>query len=241
MKKRGFTLIELLVVIAIIAILAAILFPVFASARERARQSSCLNNMKQIGIAFKMYMDNTDDVYPGSGCIGAPSGWVYSANHYVIDVTKGVIFPYMKTKAAFQCPSDPADGQILKNSPTFLSYSMNQHFMNAGGVADSGPISEADVVDPTETIMLMEESPKSALGGGAGGGLNDGCFYPELSYGDYAANRHNGGGTYVLADTHEKWLSAKDTRDALTGKPGRFYYWFYWSNDERASMKKYGQ
>ena len=62
--KKGFTLIELLVVIAIIAILAAILFPVFAQAREKARQTSCLSNMKQLGTATQLYMDDYDETFP---------------------------------------------------------------------------------------------------------------------------------------------------------------------------------
>src|SRR5947208_15879514 len=64
-QKRGFTLIELLVVIAIIAILAAILFPVFAQAREKARQTTCLSNMKQLGLGFRMYLQDYDGVFPG--------------------------------------------------------------------------------------------------------------------------------------------------------------------------------
>src|SRR5215831_10951921 len=102
----GFTLIELLVVIAIIAILAAILFPVFAKAREKARMTSCMNNMKQIGIGFKMYLDNYDDTYPLSGCVGVKNAWIYSKDHFIIDVTQGVIFPWVKTKNAYLCPSD---------------------------------------------------------------------------------------------------------------------------------------
>src|SRR5690349_3905542 len=71
--RRGFTLIELLVVIAIIAILAAILFPVFAQAREKARQSSCLSNMKQIGSALLMYVQDYDEVWPPSYYYRDPS------------------------------------------------------------------------------------------------------------------------------------------------------------------------
>ena len=69
-NKRGFTLIELLVVIAIIAILAAILFPVFAQAREKARQASCQSNLKQIGIAFKMYVQDYDEKWPSNHVVG---------------------------------------------------------------------------------------------------------------------------------------------------------------------------
>src|SRR5947208_16218835 len=67
-QKRGFTLIELLVVIAIIAILAAILFPVFAQAREKARQTTCLSNLKQLGLGFRMYLQDYDDTFPGRAC-----------------------------------------------------------------------------------------------------------------------------------------------------------------------------
>lgn len=97
MKTRGFTLIELLVVIAIIAILAAILFPVFARAREKARQTSCLSNLKQIGLALQMYAQDYDmllplaNEYPGTD---GPPG-LYD-----------VIEPYVKNEQIFRCPSD---------------------------------------------------------------------------------------------------------------------------------------
>ena len=74
-NRKGFTLIELLVVIAIIALLAAILFPVFAGAREKARQTACLNNNKQLGLAFVMYLGDYDETYPlGFGYAG---GWLW--------------------------------------------------------------------------------------------------------------------------------------------------------------------
>ncbi|MGC8834574.1 MAG: type II secretion system protein, partial [Armatimonadota bacterium] len=77
-RKRAFTLIELLVVIAIIAILAAILFPVFAKAREKARQSACLNNQKQISRAMSLYLQDNDELFPGyTLVIGAWTGWLW--------------------------------------------------------------------------------------------------------------------------------------------------------------------
>jgi prepilin-type N-terminal cleavage/methylation domain-containing protein/prepilin-type processing-associated H-X9-DG protein len=99
-NKRGFTLIELLVVIAIIAILAAILFPVFAQAREKARAISCLSNVKQIGTAFYMYVQDYDETTPS---LGGSSG----------DYTTH-LYPYIKNDAVFSCP-DRSDTNALEN------------------------------------------------------------------------------------------------------------------------------
>ncbi|MBD3292214.1 MAG: prepilin-type N-terminal cleavage/methylation domain-containing protein, partial [Armatimonadia bacterium] len=94
--RRGFTLIELLVVIAIIAILAAILFPVFARAREKARQTSCLSNSKQIGTALMMYVQDYDETLPGYYNPDLPG----EANQWY-----EVIEPYVKNEQIFICPS----------------------------------------------------------------------------------------------------------------------------------------
>src|SRR5690348_6500752 len=111
--KRGFTLIELLVVIAIIAILAAILFPVFARARENARKSSCQNNLKQLALGFKQYINDFDERYPliavttGSTNGVPPYGWA------------DALQPYIKNTQVYQCPSDTAEGQ---DNPTITGY-----------------------------------------------------------------------------------------------------------------------
>ena len=123
--KKGFTLIELLVVIAIIAILAAILFPVFAQAREKARQTSCLSNLKQMGTAFTLYLDDSDETYPEdcfNNCgandviMGYISGYPGEKYRYVCDATgyayvrytwMDAIFPYVKNLGMFDCPSNP--------------------------------------------------------------------------------------------------------------------------------------
>lgn len=122
-RKRGFTLIELLVVIAIIAILAALLFPVFAQAREKARQASCISNEKQIGLAARMYMEDFDGALyhhheqyvlddgtqrpdlPGdvSGCVGGGSGNSSAEKPWFI-----FFQPYIKSRQLMFCPSDPA-------------------------------------------------------------------------------------------------------------------------------------
>jgi prepilin-type N-terminal cleavage/methylation domain-containing protein/prepilin-type processing-associated H-X9-DG protein len=113
-SQRAFTLIELLVVIAIIAILAAILFPVFAQAREKARQTSCLSNVKQMGLAIMMYAQDYDEILPQTGWQGpctnpttlaAGDAW-WSGVHAFPTASA----PYIKNWQIFQCPSDPDKG-----------------------------------------------------------------------------------------------------------------------------------
>jgi len=97
-KRHGFTLIELLVVIAIIAILAAILFPVFAQAREKARETSCLSNMKQIGLGLNMYSQDYDGTL-------MQTSWELGSFKAKVTWT-GVVQPYIKNEQIFLCPSD---------------------------------------------------------------------------------------------------------------------------------------
>ena len=94
--RRGFTLIELLVVIAIIAILAAILFPVFAKAREKARQSSCSSNLKQLSLAVLQYVQDYDEMLPDAECNGYYDGRVWIISN----------IPYIKNQQIFRCPSE---------------------------------------------------------------------------------------------------------------------------------------
>jgi prepilin-type N-terminal cleavage/methylation domain-containing protein/prepilin-type processing-associated H-X9-DG protein len=117
-RRRGFTLIELLVVIAIIAILAAILFPVFAQAREAARKSSCISNSKQIGLGMLMYVQDYDETFPANrpNCSHGDGGgfpyWGQDGNgiddfHMQAQWFAFVIQPYIKNQGIFKCPSAP--------------------------------------------------------------------------------------------------------------------------------------
>ena len=155
--RRGFTLIELLVVIAIIAILAAILFPVFAQAREAARKTSCLSNTKQIGLGAMMYVQDYDEVYPSNSW---DTPFIGTADHDSRSLVYPSavqwpwrIMPYIKNKQIFVCPSDPAQGKSgwrgywapasptcddAWGVPTPISYGHNQHLFGYGGAPAIG-------------------------------------------------------------------------------------------------------
>jgi prepilin-type N-terminal cleavage/methylation domain-containing protein/prepilin-type processing-associated H-X9-DG protein len=170
MRNRGFTLIELLVVIAIIAILAAILFPVFAQARERARTSGCLSNMKQLGMALTQYIQDYDETYPfypGSITATRPDLFVWT-----------IFQPYVKNGQVLRCPSDSSplvwDPKRPNDwAPSFIS-GANQ-IWNASystldpGEARSGALvaqwgvsgqNEASIPAPSDTIIAVERSDK---------------------------------------------------------------------------------
>lgn len=160
-KKSGFTLIELLVVIAIIALLAAILFPVFARARENARRSSCQSNMKQLGLGFLQYIQDFDEKYP-IGVHAQPFS-SYGTTSYT-GVGWGVrVYPYIKSTQIYRCPSDSSrprsDYSDVVNGTTYfpkvVSYAFNSalcQLTNAGGIdrAVSALNSSA------KTVMLFE-------------------------------------------------------------------------------------
>ncbi len=117
---RGFTLIELLVVIAIIAVLAAILFPVFAQAREKARQTQCLSNAKQIGTASMMYAQDYDEILPKTGwqgpCSHPVTGAATDAEFSGVFAFPLAIQPYVKNLGILACPSDPDKGGFEKQN-----------------------------------------------------------------------------------------------------------------------------
>ena len=144
MKRRGFTLIELLVVIAIIAILAAILLPVFASARENARKASCENNLKQLGIAFIAYAQDYSEQLPRNDNWNQGQAWA------------GQIYSYIKSGGVFKCPDDPT-GVGAGAVPTVpVSYGRNWNLCINGG--NMGGINLSQMVAPANTMVLFETS-----------------------------------------------------------------------------------
>ena len=156
----AFTLIELLVVIAIIAILAAILFPVFAQAREKARQTSCLSNTKQLGLAVYQYYQDYDETTPnGTYKFGNVGGWA------------GQIYPYTKNANVFRCASDTVDPQDPTTGKNPSSYAYNANFGTGPGVGGNGACNGtidgvggqcsktyaiSEMTSPAKTVMFFE-------------------------------------------------------------------------------------
>ncbi|MCX7597953.1 MAG: DUF1559 domain-containing protein [Armatimonadetes bacterium] len=156
--KRGFTLIELLVVIAIIAILAAILFPVFARAREKARQASCLSNLKQLALAMLMYAQDYDETFPPSYYFSPDFSQEYAWDFHIDYNTGasdlGLIGPYTKNAQLNACPS--ATGLTAWGRP-YTGYGYNASYM--GGDIDFGgrpPAGLGQVQRPAEAVLLAD-------------------------------------------------------------------------------------
>ncbi len=158
--RRGFTLIELLVVIAVIAIIAVILLPVFARVRERARQTTCASNLRQIGLATMQYVgDNNETLFPvlaqaeGNGVIQ----WsFYQPPQQAADTSRGRLGPYLKSVGVWNCPSasDAPSGSIPL-LPDLPSYGINQE-LEFVELAQHHPATLAQIQSPTETILAAE-------------------------------------------------------------------------------------
>ncbi len=148
--RSGFTLIELLVVIAIIAILAAILFPVFAQAREKARQTSCLSNMKQLGLGFAQYNQDYDETMPftfDSAAIGTPKSWDQIIQPYCgVQVARRTTATQPVNTTIFACPSDTVERDAGYDT---RSYSLTGAGPNTNPTGTSGP------TDPARTTLVL--------------------------------------------------------------------------------------
>ncbi len=209
-KRSGFTLIELLVVIAIIAILAAILFPVFARARENARRASCLSNVKQMGLAFAQYTQDYDETYPinawncGPGSTDcAPLG--YNTGRTVL--WYHALNPYMKSYQIYNCPSDSVANQRVSASGLVVYASAASYGWNAyttsSNVADlKTPFDKAALasIEDVSGTLLLAESTYYRTGG-----------YPPTTGNSTIDNarqvveRHFDGSNVLFADGHAKW------------------------------------
>jgi len=221
--SAAFTLIELLVVIAIIAILAAILFPVFAKVREKARQISCLSNEKQLGLGVMQYVQDNEETYP-------PGNVAPDSNSITGRGWASQLYPYVKSTSVFKCPDDPTTPDTSVNPPRVpVSYALNTHMSNCiawtafprpNGTtlsALNAPASTvelvevqgnvADVTNPNEqdsTVVDGEYSPHNQGRYATGAfpleaaSMNGGSPVPPPV--------HNDGANYLAADGHAKFL-----------------------------------
>ncbi|MEO7719746.1 MAG: DUF1559 domain-containing protein [Capsulimonas sp.] len=243
--SSAFTLIELLVVIAIIAILAAILFPVFAKAREKARQTSCSSNMRQLGLGFLQYEQDYEEMSPGSDAFG--QGW------------GGRIYPYVKSSGVYGCPDDPTSPEAGTSK---ISYATNVNLI-AGMNPDGSTLSTtflggsptypsiASWTSPANTVQLFEiqgntnaytgvphygvnvsDLYEGRTGNGCGAVAGAGGAAPSTNWniakydtgniGGYLVNtvggvgRHTDGANYLAVDGHVKWLKPERVSAGLS-------------------------
>jgi len=188
MKRRGFTLIELLVVIAIIAILAAILFPVFARAREKARQASCQSNLKQIAMAALMYASDYDEVTM-EYAYRMPTGVYYRWEPF--------IWPYMRNIQATGCPSEPQP-QIGTPPMAYIGgYGYNYYYCSRV------PLSKMN--SPAETVMFCDVGRQDSVNSGVylPSHVNP-PHQPSYAYICRPSFRHNGMSNVAFYDGHVK-------------------------------------
>jgi prepilin-type N-terminal cleavage/methylation domain-containing protein/prepilin-type processing-associated H-X9-DG protein len=207
MRRRGFTLIELLVVIAIIAILAAILFPVFAQAREAARKSSCQSNFRQLGMALAMYaVDQDGAMVPAATLVGTnytfPNGCVIgsagcggyaSGSQMCCSLWGHSLYPYVKNTGVYSCPSN--------------SYKYPGNYHPYGGVSANplalgcaSPMVETIFQKPAETILFVD----SGTGGAAGDYYLAWWGAAFANNATTVAPRHTGTVTVAWVDGHVK-------------------------------------
>ena len=229
-SNAAFTLIELLVVIAIIAILAAILFPVFAQAREKARQTSCTSNMKQVGLALNMYLSDYDETFPWSTS-SMQSGWTWyqSVDPYIktgvgpngTTIKPFWLCPSFDNKQIAMQPGDPFPPAPVSTPHISRSYGSNGNLMptytGALGWFPGHITILAEVVSPAQVVQSTHTVGARTMTGGDD--WTTGCLGYEADMGthqkssDYCAGRyrHNYGSVYLLADTHAKWFKSPNS------------------------------
>ncbi len=215
----AFTLIELVVVIAIISILAAILFPVFASAREKARQTTCASNLKQLGLGMLQYAQDYDEYVPcGTGTSGTllGCGWI------------GQVYPYIKSVAVFQCPDQTGRPNVAAVKPAvYPGYRYNSNLIKPCNTCGMTlyPLTkynrtaatvmvyetESSTIDPSSPLETSSPAGNGATFAASSFGYPNGTsMVPTCgwAYGISAPNsstRHNNGSNWLEADGHAKY------------------------------------
>ncbi|HEY3332533.1 MAG TPA: DUF1559 domain-containing protein [Capsulimonadaceae bacterium] len=240
-KNSGFTLIELLVVIAIIAILAAILFPVFATAREKARQTTCASNLKQLGLGFTQYIQDYDETYPIATDYGghtSPVYWEQEIMPYCGFKFKSANANSQSAPLLFACPDDPpTTGAAAASGQLRESYAMPMPCSSGGsGINNTGNykgivqqwvgtwpgyypgILTRNILLPATTLQLVEQPGSELLGGARAV-----CPAPQITAAFSTQTGlvaqlnpmpnplHSEGYNYLFCDGHVKWLKPDQT------------------------------
>jgi prepilin-type N-terminal cleavage/methylation domain-containing protein/prepilin-type processing-associated H-X9-DG protein len=213
-RDRAFTLIELLVVIAIIAILAAILFPVFAQAREKARHASCLSNLKQIGTGAMLYLQDYDETFFVPDYVFSQGGqthiqlWynLYNTSTAAFTPDRGLLQPYMKSVAIQDCPSArgiPGSGTLSQSQ---LAYGLNQDYLvpRVAPNFDYRPVSLAALAAPTETLLLADAANLTGTAGNFSLTRSPVVRRPSDTVRPTFHGRHSGFGNVLWCDGHVK-------------------------------------
>ncbi len=195
MRKTQFTLIELLVVIGIIALLAGMLMPALSKAQAKAVQTDCLNNHKQLALAFFMYGNDYKQWFPGiidgAGGVGVEGTWIYYTGFPVpsqgnFKVEKGTLFEYVNTQKVYKCKGD--------SSKSTLSYAINSYCKDS---------KLSDSTTPAETPLLLEEGQWQGGNSKKLDTTDDGYFAMV----NYLVRRHSKGTVLSYFDGHAEWLN----------------------------------
>jgi prepilin-type N-terminal cleavage/methylation domain-containing protein/prepilin-type processing-associated H-X9-DG protein len=211
-STRGFTLIELLVVIAIISILAAILFPVFARARENARRASCMSNLKQLGLGMMMYVQDYDERFP--------------AAYFHIDASTTIdwqtlMMPYVKSEQLFICPSSShpetsqrltanygANARLLPTPPAFPGLPTTYVLPYINGASGLYLFMDAGNYRLDYNQAYNSSNWSYLPGSGDAEGICDNAGPPDRGYDDCMHGRHFAGVNIAFADGHAKWVKS---------------------------------
>jgi len=202
-RRRGFTLVELLVVIAIIAILAALLLPALAKARQKAWATACLSNVRQIGLASRMYADDHEDALPRSSHQG--ESWV------------GSLQPYAGGTNLWRCPRDA-------NKVRPYSYALNDFLLPRAAGSDRADYSKStSIPSPAETLFLAECANAYAyVDHFHFGDPDDGDYSPYGFASEVGTTNHQNGANYLFVDSHAQFLTWNLVKQKLTQSGSRF-------------------